>query len=474
MSHSPSSPNPNSNRTESQEDLHQQAQACLLHYGTPFHPEIITHTSAQSIRSASGRMMLDWTSGQMSCLIGHGHPEVVATITHHARHLDHVFSGMLTPPAIRLAKRLTDLTPKGLDKAFFLSTGGESNEAAIRLAKFYTGRFEIVGLGGSWHGMTGVAVGAQYHAGRAGYGPNAVGNYALPTPNAYRSIFHKPDGSYDWRTELDYGFVMIDKQSCGSLAAVILEPILSSGGMLPLPPGYLKALKQHCEARGMLMIIDEAQTGIGRAGDMFAFQHWPEDEGVVPDILTLSKTLGNGLPLSAVVASDAIATVAKEKGFLFYTTHVNDPLPTAVGDKVLEIVVRDNLVQRSRDLGAKFHAGLRDLQSRYGCIGDVRGRGLMAGVEIVADRETKAFAPELGDRIATRMTELGLWAQLAVQASFSGVFRIAPPLSTTDEELEFGLAVMEQALAETEGSMPLYGIDERKVQGEFVPVQARL
>lgn len=392
----------------------------------------------------------------MSCLIGHGNPEVVETITYHAKHLDHVFSGMLTPPAISLAKRLTDLTPPGLDKAFFLSTGGESNEAAIRLAKFYTGKFEIVGLASSWHGMTGGAIGAQYHAGRSGYGPNAVGNLALPTPHSYRSIFRKPDGSYDWRTELDYGFSLIDKQSCGSLAAVIIEPILSSGGMLPLPPGYLKALRQHCEARGMLMIIDEAQTGIGRAGDMFAFQHWAEDEGVVPDILTLSKTLGNGLPLSAVVASNKIAGFAKEKGFLFYTTHVNDPLPAAVGDKVLEIVVRDNLVQRSRDLGAKFQQGLRRLQSRYGCIGDVRGRGLMAGVEIVADRETKAFAPELGDTIANRMTELGLWAQLAIQASFSGVFRMAPPLTSTDEELEFGLGVMEQALAETPGTMPLY------------------
>lgn len=226
----------------------------------------------------------------MSTLIGHGNPEIVETIHNHAKNLDHLFSGMLSPPVISLAKRLTGLTPPGLDKAFFLSTGGESNEAAIRLAKFYTGKFEIVGLAASWHGVTGTAIGAQYHAGRAGYGPNMPGNFALPTPNAYRSIFRHPDGSYDWRTELDYGFELIDRQSCGSLAALILEPILSSGGMLVLPPGYLKAVKEHCERRGMLLIIDEAQTGIGRAGDMFAFQHFAEDEGVVPDVLTLSKT----------------------------------------------------------------------------------------------------------------------------------------------------------------------------------------
>lgn len=392
----------------------------------------------------------------MSCLIGHGNPEIVETIREHAANLDHLFSGMLSPPVVSLATRLTSLTPPGLDKAFFLSTGGESNEAAIRLAKFYTGKFEIVGLASSWHGMTGNAMGAQYYAGRAGYGPNQVGNLALPTPHPYRSIFRHPDGSYDWRTELDYGFDLIDRQSCGSLAALILEPILSAGGMLVLPPGYLKAVNEHCEKRGMLLIVDEAQTGIGRAGDMFAFQHFGEDERVVPDILTLSKTLGNGLPLSAVITSKAIADFSRDRGFLFYTTHINDPLPAAVGDKVLEIVIRDNLVDRSRTLGAKLQRGLQRLQSRYGCIGDVRGRALMAGVEIVADRSTKVGAPELGDAIAEKMTRLGLWAQIMAIASSGGIFRIAPPLTTTEEELDAGLAIMEEALASTPGTMPLY------------------
>ena len=363
---------------------------------------------------------------------------------------------MLCPPVIRAAKRLTSLTPPGLDKALFLNTGGESYEAAIRLAKFFTGKFEIVGLAGSWHGVTGVALGAQYHAGRSGYGPNTPGNFALPTPNAYRSIFRNADGSYDWRTELDYGFVMIDKQSCGSLAALILEPILSSGGMLVLPPGYLKAIKQHCEQRGMLLIVDEAQTGIGRAGDMFAFQHFAEDGGVVPDILTLSKTLGNGIPLSAVVTSDKVAAFAKEKGFLFYTTHINDPIPAAVGDKVLEIVIRDDLVANSRTLGEKLQFGLRKLESRYGCIGDVRGRGLMAGLEIVEDRTTKVGASALGSVIGDKMAELGLWAQLATMGSFGGVFRVAPPITVTEEELELGLSIMEEAFASTAGTMPLY------------------
>jgi 4-aminobutyrate aminotransferase-like enzyme len=396
----------------------------------------------------------------MSTLIGHGHPEVVKVISSHAQHLDHLFSGMLSPPVISLAKRLTSVAPPGLDKAFFLSTGGESNEAAIRLAKFFTGKFEIVGLAGSWHGMTGGALGAQYHAGRAGYGPNMVGNLALPTPNSYRSIFRHADGSHDWKTELDYGFSLLDKQSCGSLAAVIVEPILSSGGMLVLPPGYLRALKAHCVARNMLLIVDEAQTALGRAGDMFAFTHHAEDAGVVPDIVTLSKTLGNGLPLSAVLTSTPIAQHAKDNGFLFYTTHVNDPLPAAVGDKVLEIVIRDDLCARSTHLGVKLQAGLRRLQSRYGCIGDVRGRGLMAGLEIVGDRATKVGAPEVGAAVAAKMVELGLWAQLATMASFGGVFRVAPPITVTEEQLEEALGIMEEAFRVTAGTMPLYDLGE--------------
>ncbi|SMQ50908.1 unnamed protein product [Zymoseptoria tritici ST99CH_3D7] len=452
--------------------LQRDADDCLLTYGTDFHPEIITNAEGQSITTASGHRMLDWTSGQMSTLIGHANPEIVETIHAHARNLDHLFSGMLSAPVISLAKRLTSVTPPGLDKALFLSTGGESNEAAIRLAKFYTGKFEIVGLASSWHGVTSGAIAAQYHAGRAGYGPNMPGNIALPTPNSYRSIFRHPDGSHDWKTELEYGFDLVDKQSCGSLAALILEPILSSGGMLVLPPGYLKAVKQHCERRGMLLIIDEAQTGIGRAGDMFAFQHFAEDDGVVPDILTLSKTLGNGLPLSAVVTSNKIASFAKENNFLFYTTHINDPLPAAVGDKVLEIVIRDHLVERSREMGKVFQERLRALQSRYGCIGDVRGRGLMAGVEIVADRVTKEGDIDLGAAIGKRMTENGLWAQLSTMASFGGVFRLAPPLTTTDEELMAGLDIIEEAFASTPGTKPLY---ERDVAAAYdSQVDARL
>ncbi|KAI1842060.1 hypothetical protein JX266_011711 [Neoarthrinium moseri] len=435
-----------------EESLRRKTEKHLLYYGTSFNKDVICGAKGLYVYTASGHKVLDWTSGQMSCLLGHGHPEIVKTITEHAANLDHLFSGMVSPPVISLADRLCNLLPAGLDKAFFLSTGGESNEAAIKMAKVFTGKFEIVGLGASWHGVTAQALGTQYHFGRKGQGPLMPGMHMLPQPNAYRTIFRKPDGSYDWEAELEYGWKMIDMASCGSLAACIVEPIQSSAGMHVLPAGYLKAMKKHCERRGMLLIVDEAQTGVGRCGDLMAIIH----DDVVPDILTLSKTLGNGLPLSAVVTSAKIEKTCKEKDFCFYTTHINDPLPAAVGDKVLEIVVRDNLVNQSKELGKILHAGLKRLEGRYGCIGDVRGRGLMAGVEIVADRSTKTPDLDLAKEIGDRAYELGVWANLSSHPSFGGTFRIAPPITITKEQLEFGLTVLEEAFASTPGSQPLY------------------
>ncbi|KAI2465390.1 pyridoxal phosphate-dependent transferase [Annulohypoxylon bovei var. microspora] len=435
-----------------QDLLQKKTSQFLFNYGTKFMQDVICGAKGLYVYTANGHRVLDWTSGQMSCLLGHGHPEIVKTIADHAANLDHLFSGMVSPPVISLGEMLCSLLPDGLDKAFFLSTGGESNEAALKIAKVYTGKFEIVALNGSWHGATAQALSAQYHYGRKGQGPLMPGTHMLPAPNSYRSIFRKPDGSYDWETELDYGWSLIDQASCGSLAAVIVECIQSSAGIRVLPTGYLKALKKHCERRGMLLIVDEAQTGVGRCGDMMAIFH----EGVTPDILTLSKTLGNGLPLSAVVTSAEIEKVCVERDYCFYTTHVNDPLPAAVGNKVLEIVIRDNLVENSRSMGKILHEGLRKLQSRYRCIGDVRGRGLMAGVELVTDRETKEPATELAGIIAERAYDLGVWANLSNHGSFNGIFRIAPPITITEEQIHEGLQMLEQAFASSPGSMPLY------------------
>jgi len=418
-----------------------RADRALIRYGGAFFDREIVAAKGTVLTDADGREILDFTSGQMSAVLGHSHPEIVETVRDMVGRLDHLYSGMLTEPVVALAEALIDLTPTGLDRVMLLTTGGESNDAALRMAKLVTGGHEVVGFSQSWHGMTGAAAAATYSAGRKGYGPT-TGNLAIPAPNAYRPRFGA-DGP-DWRAELDDAFRQIDAQSTGGLAAFIAEPILSSGGVLDLPEGYLRALKDHCERRGMLLILDEAQTGVGRTGLMFAF----ERDGVTPDILTLSKTLGAGLPLSAVLTSAEIEARAHERGYLFYTTHVSDPLPAAVGLKVLEIVARDRLADRARQIGGRLSDGLKDLQQRHACLGDVRGRGLLLGLEIVTDRASKAPAPELGAAITRHCSDLGLSMNITNLPGMTSVFRIAPPLTVTETEIDRGLEILDQAVTQ--------------------------
>ena len=411
----------------------------LIRYGGSFEPLIIERARGSFVHDADGRAILDFTSGQMSSLLGHGHPEIATVIAEHAANLDHLFSGMLSRPVVDLATKLAEVAPAGLERSLLLSTGAEANEAALKLAKLYTGKYEVVGFAQSWHGMTGAAASATYCAGRKGYGPASVGSFAIPAPNPYRPRF---GGAEDWQAELDYAFDLIDRQSSGNLAAFIAEPILSSGGLIDLPVGYLRALQAKCRERGMLLILDEAQTGVGRTGMMFAC----ERDGVAPDILTLSKTLGAGIPLSAVMTTAEIEERCHERGFLFYTTHVSDPLPAAVGLKVLEIVERDGLVERARVAGARLETGLRALQREFDCIGDVRGRGLLLGVEIVRSQAGKEAAPELGAAITRACMAHGLSMNNVQLPLMGGVFRIAPPLTVSDEEIDLGLSLLKRAI----------------------------
>ncbi|MEE3101702.1 MAG: aminotransferase class III-fold pyridoxal phosphate-dependent enzyme, partial [Pseudomonadota bacterium] len=367
--------------------------------------------------------------------------EITETVREMAGRLVHLYSGMLSAPVVDLAETLCATLPAGLDRALLLTTGGEANDAALRLAKCATGKWEVVSFAQSWHGMTGAAAAATYSAGRKGYGPAMPGNYAIPAPNAYRPRFGE-DGP-GWRELLASDFAAVDAMSTGALAAFIAEPILSSGGIIDLPEGYLTALKAECDARGMLLILDEAQTGVGRTGLMYAF----ERDGVVPDILTLSKTLGAGLPLSAVVTSAAIEAEAHANRFLFYTTHVSDPLPAAVGLKVLEIVRRDRLADRAAEMGARLQGRLRDLAQKHACIGDVRGRGLLVGLEVVADRGSKAPDEARGRAAMREAAARGLSVNIAALPGMCSVFRIAPPLTVSEAEIDEAADILDAAFA---------------------------
>jgi 2,2-dialkylglycine decarboxylase (pyruvate) len=417
------------------------AREHLIRYGGEFSDLLIEHAAGSWLTTEDGRRILDFTSGQMCATLGHGHPAILEAMREASGRVVHLFSGFLSRDVTELARELMTVLPEPLTRAMFLSTGGEANEAALRLAKLHTGGHEVLAFAGSWHGMTAGAASSTYSAGRRGYGPGLPGTMALPTPNSYRCPIAHCRERCDL-TCLNAGMALADAQSVGAPAAAIVEPILSAGGIVPLPEGYMAALKQRCEERGMLLVVDEAQTALGRVGTMFAF----EQHDVVPDFVALSKTLGGGLPLSATITTDAIEQDAFEKGFLHVTSHVSDPLPAAVGRAVLRTVIAEDLGGRAVAMGARLRAGLEELQRRHEVIGDVRGVGLMLGVDLVSDRETREPDTRYGAAVTERCIELGLNVNIVKFAGLGSVLRIAPPLTISAQDIDLGLEILDQAL----------------------------
>lgn len=429
-------------RTAPAESLPKGTERHLIRYGSAFSPRIIDRAEGPYLWDEQGTRILDFTSGQMSAVLGHAHPDIVRAVSSSVATLDHLYSGMLSRPVLEVAERLAGTLPEPLSRTLLLTTGAESNKAAVKMAKLATGRFEVVAFDRSWHGMTTGAASLTYSAGRRGYGPAMPGSLTLPTPDAYRSPFRHADGSYDWRTELEYGFAQIDRQSAGSLAACLVEPILSSGGIIELPLGYLARLRELCDERGMLLVYDEAQTGLGRTGQMYAF----ERDGVAPDILTLSKTLGAGLPVAAVVTSPEIEERCHERAFLFFTTHASDPLAATVAGTVLTVIERDGLVAQAAARGELLRERLLGLRERFEEVGDVRGRGLLQGLELVTDKASRTPADALGAAVTTECLRRGLHMNIVQLPGMGGVFRIAPPLTITEDELAEGLDLLEASL----------------------------
>ena len=422
------------------------AREVLIRYCGEFSPSVVERSEGAYLYTTDGRAILDFTSGQMCAVFGHSHPRIVEAIHQATGQSIHLLSTMLSPALLELGKGLVDLLPDGLDRVIFVNTGSESNEVAIRMAKLATQGFEIVAFGGSWHGMTAGAQSYTYSKTRTGYGPNLPGNLMLPAPYAYRCPIQHCKGTCD-NTCLEVGMQMVDQQSVGAYAAMIAEPILSAAGIIELSPAYTKRLKALCEERGLLLIFDEAQTAFGRVGANFAF----EDQDIQPDLLTLSKTLGGGLPLAATLCSKELEELCHERGFVYITSHVSDPICAAVGVSTLSILLEEKMAEQAASKGAYLKQQLIALQERHECIGDVRGRGLLLGVEIVKDRESKTPDPDLGNSISDRCLELGLSMNIVRIKGYAGVFRIAPPLTITIEEIDLGISILDQTIGDCVG-----------------------
>ncbi|MBT5666576.1 MAG: aspartate aminotransferase family protein, partial [Rhodospirillaceae bacterium] len=380
--------------------------------------------------------------------IGHNHPAIIAAMEKSGREAVHLFSGMIPEAVAKLGRKMAEWLPAPLKKSLFINTGSESNEAALRMAKMHTGGYEVIALGGSWHGVTGAASAASYASDRRGYGPAVPGGFAIPEPNAYRCPIGHCRDVCD-KSCLKVGMNMFDMQSRGAPAAIIAEPIISAGGVIVPPDGYFDALREVADARGLMLIFDEAQTAFGRIGHKFA----ADMVGVTPDIMSVSKTLGGGLPLAATITSDAIEESVHEKGFSYYTSHVSDPLAANVGLAVLETIESEHLIERAASMGAYMRARFEDLQQRHECIGDVRGAGLLLGVELVRDRESREPDHQLGAASTARCFELGLSMNIRRRPERGAVWRIAPPLTVTTDEIDTAVSMLDQALRESQDAL---------------------
>jgi 2,2-dialkylglycine decarboxylase (pyruvate) len=414
----------------------------VFRYTGGFVPGEVASASGIWLTMKDGRRILDFTSGQFCSILGHNHPALTKALSDSAATVSHVNSWMLSEPVLALSARLAEFSADPLNKVLLLSTGGEANEAALKMAKLATGRYEVVGLTRAWHGLQAGVLSVNTMGARRGFGPLVPGALAIPSPYSYRCPIRHCRDSCDC-TCLEVGFEQVDAASLGGLAAAIVEPVQSGGGIIVPPPGYFLRLQELCQERDMLLIFDEAQTALGRLGTRWGY----EVDGIVPDIVTASKTIGGGIPLGVTIATDQVEELCAERQFGSVTSHAGDPLPAAVGLAVLETIERDGLVERAGQLGDHLHTRLRELQDRHEPIGDVRGRGLLRGIELVRDRDSRAPAPELGLAVADRCLQCGLSVTVGREPTQAHCFRMAPPLTITENEIDHAMDMLDDALS---------------------------
>jgi len=426
--------------------LRAAAKEYLVRYGGDSFPNLFCEARGAIVRDDTGREILDFTSGQMCATLGHNHPAVVQAIAEAGHKAYHMFSGMIPEVVAELAEKLaTEWMPKGLTKSIFINTGSESNEAAFRMAKLYTGGYEIIAVGGSWHGITGGVSAASFASDRKGYGVPTPGVFVMPEPHSYRPYISGLSAEESALTCLQIGLRMFDMASTGRPAAIVIEPVISAGGVLVPPPSYMRALRKAADDRNMLLIFDEAQTAFGRIGYRTASEMFD----VVPDIMSVSKTMGGGLPLAATITRPDIEQTNFERGYSYYTSHVSDPLPATVGLAVLRTLQEERLLEKARETGDYLRNALIELQTKYEVIGDVRGAGMLLGVELVVSRDTKEPALELGALTTRKCYEKGLSMNIKRRPERGSVWRIAPPLTVTRAQIDQGIAILDESLRES-------------------------
>jgi 4-aminobutyrate aminotransferase/(S)-3-amino-2-methylpropionate transaminase len=398
-------------------------------------PIVIADGRGATVTDADGNSFVDFTGG-VGCLnVGHAHPRVVAAVQEQAARFLHTdFTIVPYEIYVAYAERLVAVAPfSGPAKAAFFNAGTEAVENAVKFARGYTGRPAVIGFEGGFHGRTllSLTLTSKTHPYKAGLGPFAPEVYRVPFPDEYRGITA--------RDALDALERSLSTQvAAETVAAIVVEAVQGEGGFIPAPPAFMEGLRAICDREGIVLVVDEVQTGFGRTGRMFAVEHY----GIEPDLITVAKSIAAGLPLSGVVGKAEIMDALWDNAV--GGTYVGNPVALAAAVAVLHVFEEEGLVERAQRIGDTIRARMLGWQERFEAIGDVRGLGAMLAVEYVEDRETKAPAPGIASRVAEEAAVRGL---LLLKAGVhSNCNRVLCPLVITDAELDEGLAAWEEAL----------------------------
>lgn len=399
---------------------------------------VMSHGRGAEVWDVDGNRFVDFAAGIAVCSTGHCHPQVVQAVQKAAEQFLHISSDYWHEGQVRVGEVIRELAPvKGDAVSFFANSGAEAVEAAVKLARYATGRGRYIGFLGGFHGRTMGALSftASKYTQQKRYFPSMPGVTHVPYPNPYRPLFA---GADQGRAVISYIEQLFERNvPADEVAAILVEPLQGEGGYVVPPDGFLAGLRELCDKHGILLIFDEVQAGIGRTGKMFAWQHW----GVKPDIITLAKGIGSGLPIGLAVASKEI--MQKWSPGAHANTFGGNPLCCAAALATLDLI-KNGYAENAQRIGDRMLARLSELARKNELIGDVRGKGLMIGVEFVKNRATKEPAKAFATHVVRRAFQNGL---LLLECGASGI-RLIPPLMIDEKLADEGMALLEKSMNE--------------------------
>jgi 4-aminobutyrate aminotransferase-like enzyme len=390
-----------------------------------------------TLTDADGNVFVDFFAGVGVASLGHAHPQFSQAIARQAQRL--MVGTFATSERVEAFRLLSEVAPANLKRAHLYSGGAEAVEAALRLARSVTKKDEVVSFWGGFHGKTGGVLGLIGDESKQGYGPLPGGRYEIPYADCYRCPFkmkYPECGMYC----VEFGAKQVKLSSAGSIAAVLVEPFQGTAGNVMPPDDFLPAVKQFAQDNGALLIADEMITGFGRTGTMWGVEH----SGVAPDIVTVGKGMGSGFPVSGVLLSDAIGGAEPfGKPSASSSSYGGNPLAAVAVAETIKAIQHDGLVENSRKAGARLLGRMLELKEKYEFVGDVRGRGLMIGLDLVRDRKTKV---ELGRGVMEAVYKESLKRGLLLMGYFPRI-RINPPLVITEAQADAGADIMDEVFA---------------------------